>query len=436
MILKNLKIKNFFFYVISGLFFIILLESLSCLGLFSYYKYLEVKGKRNYSSNLINNLSIKNHPIFSKEIGYKSNYVFDPFITSRYGSNTLYSENLKVGKHGFIINNNREYKLYDDNLTKIALLGGSSVAGTGVNNYCTISAQLEKLINDNNNNMRFEVINAGIGGSYSPKQLVLFAIELIHLDLDYIVSLDGFNDFWHSYYETHDSANYKGKAIPNRTQYQLDIFNKKKSFTKYDYQKLYPNLSKIFWYSGQFVFGFNNFLNNEKKNISNDNPWLDISILAMEKKYKDFSHADFFVSNWVSLYSIAKNHQINSLFFLQPVIPVSKKKLTMAEKKKYLAFFESQNHLELTEYEKKISIFYKKSFERINDFKKKIPTSEAEKFVDISNLFDDEKDTVFYDMVHYVEKGNNLIAKEILKKLNNHYKLDLNNNVEIKNCIK
>ena len=115
---------------------------------------------------------------------------------------------------------------------------------------------------------------------------------------------------------------------------------------------------------------------------------------------------------------------------------MSKKKLTKAEKKKYLAFFESQNHLELTEYEKKISIFYKKSFERINDFKKKIPTSEAEKFVDISNLFDDEKDTVFYDMVHYVEKGNNLIAKEILKKLNNHYKLDLNNNVEIKNCIK
>ena len=177
-------------------------------------------------------------------------------------------------------------------------------------------------------------------------------------------------------------------------------------------------------------------MNNGKKDISENNPWLDISILAMEKKYKDFSHADFFVSNWISLYSIAKNHQINSLFFLQPVIPVSKKKLTKAEKKKYLAFFESQNHLELTEYEKEISIFYKKSFERINDFKKKIPTSEAEKFVDISNLFDDEKDTVFYDMVHYVEKGNNLIAKEILKKLNNHYKLDLNNNVEIKNCVK
>ena len=62
--------------------------------------------------------------------------------------------------------------------------------------------------------------------------------------------------------------------------------------------------------------------------------------------------------------------------------------------------------------------------------------SEAEKFVDISNLFDDENDTVFYDNVHYVEKGNNLIAKEILKKLNDHYKLDLNNNVEIKNCVK
>ena len=228
----NKKIKKFFFYIISGLLFLILLESLSCLGLFSYYKYLEVKGKKTYSSNLINKLSIRNHPFFSKKINYKSNYIFDPFITSRYGSNTFYTDDLKVGKHGFIINNNRAYKLYDDNLIKIILLGGSSVAGTGVNNYCTISAQLEKLINNNNNNKKFEVINGGIGGSYSPKQLVLFAVELIHLDLDYVVSLDGFNDFWHSYYETDDSANYKGKAIPNRSQYQLDIFNKKKNFHK------------------------------------------------------------------------------------------------------------------------------------------------------------------------------------------------------------
>ena len=41
------------------------------------------------------------------------------------------------------------YELFDDKLIKIALLGGSSVAGTGVNNYCTISSQLEKLINAN-----------------------------------------------------------------------------------------------------------------------------------------------------------------------------------------------------------------------------------------------------------------------------------------------
>ena len=427
------KIKITFFYTIFLFFFLILLESFSYVGIYTYYKYKEIKNKKTYTF-LFENLSIKNHPFFSKKLNFQSNYIFDPFISSRYRPNSSYSKDLKVGKHGFIINGNKEYELFDDKLIKIALLGGSSVAGTGVNNYCTISSQLEKLINANNNNKKFEVINAGIGGSYTPKQLVFFSIELIHLDLDYVISLDGFNDFWHSYYESNDSANYKGKAIPNRSQYQLDMFNKNKKFTTDDYQKIFPNLSKILWYSGQFLIGFNNFLNKEKNNIAENNPWLDISISVMEKKYKDFSHADFFVSNWISLYSIAKQHNINSLFFLQPVIPITKKKLTIPEKESYINFFDKKKHLEIKDYEEKIDIFYKKSLKKINNFKNKIPIEDSEKFIDISNLFKDENDRAFLDLVHYVEKGNNLIAKEILKHLNNHYKLDLIDNVKLKNC--
>ena len=93
-----------------------------------------------------------------------------------------------------------------------------------------------------------------------------------------------------------------------------------------------------------------------------------------------------------------------------------------------------KKHLEINDYEEKIDIFYKKSLKRINNFKNKIPIEDSEKFIDISNLFKDENDRTFFDLVHYVEKGNNLIAKEILKHLNNHYKLDLIDNVKLKNC--
>ncbi len=64
-----------------------------------------------------------------------------------------------------------------------------------------------------------------------------------------------------------------------------------------------------------------------------------------------------------------------------------------------------------------------------------MPIKDAEKFIDLSNLFDGVNNRTFLDNVHYVENGNNLIAKEILKHLNNHYKLDLNNNIEIKKCM-
>ena len=71
---KNIKIT--FFYLISFIFILIFLESFSYVGLYSYYKYKEIKNKKTYTF-LFENLSIKNHPFFSKKLNSKSNYTFD-----------------------------------------------------------------------------------------------------------------------------------------------------------------------------------------------------------------------------------------------------------------------------------------------------------------------------------------------------------------------
>jgi lysophospholipase L1-like esterase len=74
---------------------------------------------------------------------------------------------------------------------RVVLVGGSAAFGTGLGADAeTLAAQLEQRLRD------AEVVNAAVIGQRSGQELALLVSELVDLEPDQVVTLDGWNDFW------------------------------------------------------------------------------------------------------------------------------------------------------------------------------------------------------------------------------------------------
>lgn len=124
---------------------------------------------------------------------------YDPWLGYRFMPEMTYELELKTDRRGFIVNASKDV-IEIEKPTKtyrIFLLGGSTVAGwRATSSKTAIAAYLERFLNLPNYPIRnFQVINAGVVGYFSPKQLVRAQLELVHYRPDMIITLDGYNDF-------------------------------------------------------------------------------------------------------------------------------------------------------------------------------------------------------------------------------------------------
>lgn len=83
----------------------------------------------------------------------------------------------------------------DKNVYRIVCLGGSSTYGNQLSNYETWPAQLERLLNSQQQDMHFEVINAGIGGYTTMDSLINLVTRVLPLEPNMIIIYHAFNDF-------------------------------------------------------------------------------------------------------------------------------------------------------------------------------------------------------------------------------------------------
>jgi len=102
-----------------------------------------------------------------------------------------------------------------DNSQTIFVIGGSAAMGYGVRNEETVSAKLEKIINQKSTESSIKVINAACAGWASWTELLYLALELIHFKPKHILQITGWNDFVHSsigsrtsgiWYRNHDRS--------------------------------------------------------------------------------------------------------------------------------------------------------------------------------------------------------------------------------------
>ncbi len=98
---------------------------------------------------------------------------------------------------------------------RIAMIGGSS-AWLGSNNSNTIIAQLAHIFQRDGH--KVEYINAGIVSAVSSQELAVLVHELIDLDIDLVISLDGFNDI-HALTHVHGRIGWPAIKRKGRPQY-------------------------------------------------------------------------------------------------------------------------------------------------------------------------------------------------------------------------
>jgi lysophospholipase L1-like esterase len=102
-------------------------------------------------------------------------------------------EKIKVNSFGFRGEEFNEIK--PDNTFRIVLLGGSQMFGTGATSeQTTIPGYLREMINLNKLDYDIEIINAGVKGIDSYKELLLLENTIINFSPDMIIVYDGLND--------------------------------------------------------------------------------------------------------------------------------------------------------------------------------------------------------------------------------------------------
>ncbi len=148
---------------------------------------------------LFKNPSDTLQPVFQRQ-DQDSHYYVSTRTGYRFRPNRIYTGHLVSGDEGFLCNDTCEPLPYQkpQNEFRIFILGGSSVAGHGVEyGNETISGQLEHMIAKSQlfPNQRVRVINAGTGGHFSGQELVTLSYRVMQFHPDMILTYDGYNDF-------------------------------------------------------------------------------------------------------------------------------------------------------------------------------------------------------------------------------------------------
>lgn len=113
-------------------------------------------------------------------------------------TNKVVEANIRTNSDGFVMKNNLDYttERFKSINEKVVLFTGGSVAwGVGASsNEKTIAYQLERLLNEAQNEIKYIVYNFGMGGYNAQQEFITIDLWGRLLDPDWIIVMDGAND--------------------------------------------------------------------------------------------------------------------------------------------------------------------------------------------------------------------------------------------------
>jgi len=271
-----------------------------------------------------------------------------------------YKFTMNINSDGFRGN---EIDLNTDNY-RIFLTGGSTAFGFGsTSDKTTISGFLQEYFDNEFGHLNVEIINAGINGADSYREILLIKEKLIEYHPDLIISYTGVND----------SGGYSREIIFDETH-----DNSTQNLFKFS---SYP------WYRTPFVI--NNLLS---ENTINEKNILELSPQEIQKTSESFK------KNWSQSCTFLKDNQITSVLILQPSL-VTK---TM-----------------LSDFEKTIdpSVNYRKQLLENFSNELELLNGDCDHTFDLRHVINNISKTTYYDAAHMNDLGNQIVAKTIYEKI-------------------
>lgn len=383
----------------------LIVECVALVYLFFYYPVIQANAGLNEPYwNKIRSIGFLYQPVESKRRRPEWNpYHYPPIrnpAESWVSSYNLTPENehgkIYTNRFRMVKNNNNPYdqEAIDPDAFRILITGGSSTLGLGsLTNAETYSSQLAELIKKEiprgyRLKKKVQVLNFGVSDFRTLDELVLFISELNYIRPDMWLMFSGINEGWTETDEIsippplaqiHGRSAFKKRAvIPNSTF--LPAF-----FYVYNLRKLQST----------------------KAQLVADFTW-SANPLTLR------THAEIFAKNIQLAEGAAKGAGVKFIHVLQPTLAFGTHKPTAeeVERKNFLI-----GPVEWAEQVVLAGNFYQRA-------KKLLPYGNANLW-DFSGMFDSVPDTVYFDPRHYSKRGNELIARELLRRLQKNFFRDL-----------
>jgi len=384
------KIFSAFSLVIISIFVAILLTEIGLRSL---------KWQQNNSYKILPDSDVKDFPKNDAYIN-ESSYVEKTyhFALMRFSSFLGYypiknhtAKGYVTNNHGFRYQESFQAKKPASEI-RIFFTGGSTAWGSGVSQeylYTTlIESELQKYLK-----MKVRVISAGVGAYLSTHERILILNKIRDFNPDIVVMFSGWNDSY---------AGYRGKRVSDDTWDYLRAapilakYCNKFALDEHNNNPIDPPqyddfAFKSYYIINRFIYKLKS-INEIEKSLSKNQIKPKIVLNDLEDNIK-------------SVFDFSKRYNFSFIFYLQPSLYNTQKKLSEFEsylfdkgKKKYVGF---------PEYNKKI----------YDLFRNRLPfLAKQEKFIflDADKAISREKKTVFIDHVHFGDRGNQLFAKELV----------------------
>jgi hypothetical protein len=283
------------------------------------------------------------------------------------------SLSLKPDQHFETININ-EYGFRGPEITKekqgdtyrIIFIGGST-AFAGSADETTIAGYLQKEFDEQNPELKIEIINAGIINAFSFTETNYVKEKLMEFKPDMIIAYNGINDLLKSY-DSHSnvwSNNVIKEQIANVVRENYKVWNTP-VVIRYLLEVEIPN----------------------EINKNNVIPFDDEKIDQKVSLWKE---------RWSEVCNLGKEDNTKTLIILQPMLGTSDRSLGEYERQLYDQLDKEQ---------------YFSAYEKYANNLESLKESCADTY-DFRNIFENISDPLYYDKYHVGDKGNKILAEQI-----------------------
>lgn len=357
---------------------------------------------------------LKAHPWARQEVAFGA---FDPIATQRYIPNSRTGV-MKVNRHGFIGNGSDDAVLETfpekpEGMIRIFLLGGSSMAGNALrsDNTQTIAGYLERTLNQRaGDGSTYQVLNYGMSGAWTFAELRRYFAEIIHLEPDVVVNLDGWNDAVYIGFEA--DRNGVAQAILNWDQLSYLYFDHFNGFGKRQ-----SRAPPVFTYTYMLLDGFGVFEQRTDKDRSHlfENHHMTAQSKFLAEKHDGLAFALTRNLGAISAYSAANG--IRHIAYLQPYADRKRKQVAeeQAALDRHHGIAAAQNgDLWIRDrYRAAMNAIYERYEDAFKTYAAHYADEALVSVIDLTDLFVTTNEVIYLDSIHYNERGNAMFANRI-----------------------